>query len=171
MHSKKIHWTTRWFLWSKKYKAEVAAQPAATQGLRHIEWDGWGFPGAGDTVVYLVFDPNDSLLSTDSSRRFAGIPCEVPRVRRSRLPVLLPVSRGVRPFAQSFCVSLQRLTTDLHPDSSKSFLEANRDSSSDDDATSRAHPIAAIKRLVASALQTTVILEVVTHLRKLAAGK
>lgn len=82
IHSKKIHWTTRWFLWSKKYKAEVAAQPAAIQGLRHIEWDGWGFPGAGDTVVYLVFDPNDSLLSTDSPRRFAGIPCEVPRVRR-----------------------------------------------------------------------------------------
>jgi hypothetical protein len=76
----------RWLWNSKAYKAQVLAQPAPVNGeLRHIEWDGWGFPGAGDTVVYLVFDPNDSLAATVSSRvsgKFNGIPCEVPQVRR-----------------------------------------------------------------------------------------
>src|ERR1700686_3619953 len=49
--------TARWFRWSKGYKAQVLAQPGSASGeLKHVEWDGWGFPGAGDTVVYLVFD-------------------------------------------------------------------------------------------------------------------
>ena len=76
----------RWFLWSKSYKTEVLAQLDSARGeLKHVEWDGWGFPGAGDTVVYLVFDPNDLLAMAAKNHRpgkFSGIPCEVPRVRR-----------------------------------------------------------------------------------------
>ena len=50
-----------------------------------MEWDGWGFPGAGDTNVYLVFDPSDSLISASKSRspgKYKGMPCEIYRVRR-----------------------------------------------------------------------------------------
>jgi hypothetical protein len=76
----------RWLLHSRTYKAEVLAQPSPKNGeLQHMEWDGWGFPGAGNTVVYLVYDPNDSLLPaarSHSSGNFKGIPCEVSRVRR-----------------------------------------------------------------------------------------
>ena len=47
---------------------------------------GWlGFPGAGDTVVYLVFDPNNLLAAAARSQspgKFGGIPCEVPSIRR-----------------------------------------------------------------------------------------
>jgi hypothetical protein len=81
-----VRTTVRWLLWSKDYKAEVAKQPNSADGaLKHIEWDGWGFPGAGDTVAYLVFDPNDSLstaAASHSSGKFSGIPCEVLSVRR-----------------------------------------------------------------------------------------
>jgi hypothetical protein len=59
-----IRSAAKWFMWSQSYKREVLAQSGGTAGeLKHIEWDGWGFPGAGDTTVYLVYDP------TDSSRR------------------------------------------------------------------------------------------------------
>src|SRR6266851_3684063 len=85
-HSFEVRTAGRWVLWSKGYKAEVLAQPGSANGeLKHVEWDGWGFPGAGDTVVYLVFDPNDSLAEAAKSHspgKFSGIPCEVPRVRR-----------------------------------------------------------------------------------------
>jgi hypothetical protein len=85
-NSLELRTTIRWLLWSKDYKTKVLTQPnSANGGLKHIEWDGWGFPGAGDTVVYLVFDPDDSL-STEarghSPGKFSGIPCEVLRVRR-----------------------------------------------------------------------------------------
>jgi hypothetical protein len=53
--------------------------------LKHIEWDAWGFPGAGNTTVYLVFDPTDSLSTpakTDSSGKFIDLPCEVAAVRK-----------------------------------------------------------------------------------------
>ena len=76
----------RWTIHKNAYKAEVLAQPDSTDGhLKHAEWDGWGFPGVGDTVLYLVFDPNDSLASaarTGSPGKFSGIPCEVLHVRR-----------------------------------------------------------------------------------------
>jgi hypothetical protein len=76
----------RWSLWSERYKAEVLAQPDdANGGLKHIDWDGWGFPGAGDTTVYLVFDPADSLAAAAKSHqpgKFSGIPCKVPLVSR-----------------------------------------------------------------------------------------
>jgi hypothetical protein len=85
-NAREVRTITRWFFWSKHYKAEVLAQPDSPNGaLRHIEWDGWGFPGAGNTVVYLVFDPSDSLWTAARSRspgKFNGIPCEVYRVRR-----------------------------------------------------------------------------------------
>jgi hypothetical protein len=76
----------RWMFLSKDYKAKVLAQPSPVAGeLRHIEWDAWGFAGVGDTDVYLVFDPNDSLLvaaKSHSSGKFSGIPCKVYRIRR-----------------------------------------------------------------------------------------
>jgi hypothetical protein len=75
----------RWCLWSRRYKAEVLAQPEAVNGeLKHVEWDGWGFAGA-ETNVYLVFDPTDSLSSAVKSHqpgKFNGIPCKVPLVNR-----------------------------------------------------------------------------------------
>jgi hypothetical protein len=81
-----IRSATKWFMWSQRYKREVLAQSGGTAGeLKHIEWDGWGFPGAGDTTVYLVYDPTDSLSAAAKSRqpgKFVGIPCAVPLVSR-----------------------------------------------------------------------------------------
>jgi hypothetical protein len=75
----------RWFLWSNGYKARVLAQPISESGgLKHTEWDGWGFVGE-DTVVYLVFDPDNSLAAAPKDHppgKFSGIPCKVPRIRR-----------------------------------------------------------------------------------------
>ena len=75
----------RWLWNSKAYKAQVIAQlPPASGDLRHVEWDGWGFAG-NDTVVYLVFDPTDSLATaagSDGLGKFKGIPCKVPEVGR-----------------------------------------------------------------------------------------
>jgi hypothetical protein len=81
-----IRVTARWLISSRTYKAQLLAQPDSANGdLRHIEWDGWGFPGAGNTVMYLVFDPNDSLATAakdHSAGKFGSIPCAVSRVRR-----------------------------------------------------------------------------------------
>ena len=81
----RLRTTARWLAWSGQYKNEVFAQKTPTEGeLQHVEWDGWGFAGM-DTTVYLVFDPTDSLssaASTHQSGKFAGIPCEVPKVSR-----------------------------------------------------------------------------------------
>ena len=81
-----IRTTARWLIWSRDYKAEVLAQPRSINGdFKHVEWDGWGFAGAGDTTVYLVFDPSDSLSAAAKSHRtgkFDGIPCAVPAVNR-----------------------------------------------------------------------------------------
>jgi len=78
--------TTRWLIWSRKYKAEVMAETPSKPGyFRHIEWDGWGIVPAGDTTAYLVFDPSDSLSAAARSGRpgkYYGIPCEVPEVKR-----------------------------------------------------------------------------------------
>jgi len=80
-----VRTTGRWLIQSGRYKTEILAQPNSTNGeLKHAEWDGWGFAGA-DTVVYLVFDPNDSLAAAakgNSPGKYSGIPCEVPNVRR-----------------------------------------------------------------------------------------
>jgi hypothetical protein len=79
-----IRSATKWFMWSQSYKREVLAQSGGTaRELKHIEWDGWGFPGAGDTTVYLVYDPTDSLSAAAKSHqpgKFVGIPCTVPLV-------------------------------------------------------------------------------------------
>lgn len=81
-----IRTATKWFMWPQRYKSEVLAQPASTSGeLKHIDWDGWGFPGAGDTNVYLVFDPTDSLsvaAADHAPGKFNGIPCEVAQVHQ-----------------------------------------------------------------------------------------
>lgn len=56
--SNEIRYAGRWALGSKDYKSMVLAQPASASGeFQHMEWDGWGFAGSGDTTVYLVFDP------------------------------------------------------------------------------------------------------------------
>lgn len=84
-NSRVLHSTVQWHLRSKDYKAKVLAQPVTANGeLKHIELDFWGFPRA-DTVMYLVFDPTDSLSTAAKSHspgKFSGIPCEVYRVRR-----------------------------------------------------------------------------------------
>lgn len=76
----------RWSIHENAYKAEVLAQSSSTNArLKHVEWDGWGFVGSGETVVYLVFDPDDSLASAariGAPGKFKGIPCEVLHVRR-----------------------------------------------------------------------------------------
>jgi hypothetical protein len=83
-NSEVLRTAARWFLWSKGYKAAVLAQPGSANGdLKHIEWDGWGW-GGNDTIVYLVFDPNDSLSAAATSHspgKFSGVPCEVFSVR------------------------------------------------------------------------------------------
>jgi hypothetical protein len=75
----------RWLIWSKGYKAAVLGQPASEVGdLKHTAWDGWGFAGE-NTIVYLVFDPNDSLAAAPKDRppgKVSGLPCEVSRIRR-----------------------------------------------------------------------------------------
>jgi hypothetical protein len=75
----------RWLMWSRSYKSAVLAQPDSTDGyLKHVEWDSWGW-GGEDTVVYVVFDPTDSLFQGASSHepgQHGGIPCKVFRVRR-----------------------------------------------------------------------------------------
>jgi hypothetical protein len=76
----------RWLVWSHSYKPRVLAQrDSVANEFKHVEWDGWGFPGAGDTTVYLVFDPTDALSSAARghlSGKFPGLPCEVDVVHR-----------------------------------------------------------------------------------------
>ncbi len=80
-----VRTTVRWLIQSGKYKAEILAQPNSINGeLKHAEWDDWGLAGM-ETVVYLVFDPNDSLgaaAESHSPGKYSGIPCKVPNVRR-----------------------------------------------------------------------------------------
>jgi hypothetical protein len=75
----------RWLIHSKSYKAQVLNQSGGVIGeLKHIEWEGWGFAGE-DTVVYLVFDPNDALAAAandESSWTYKGLPCPVYQVHR-----------------------------------------------------------------------------------------
>ena len=75
----------RWTLWSHRYKAELMAEHNPPPGeLKHVQWDAWGIVPSGFTVVYLVFDPSDSLAEAarlKKSGRFQGIPCEIQGVR------------------------------------------------------------------------------------------
>jgi hypothetical protein len=60
----------RWLLWSHRYRAELLAAPDAANGaLKHIEWDVSGWGPVGPTIVYLVFDPADSLAAAAKSRQ------------------------------------------------------------------------------------------------------
>lgn len=76
----------RWLLNSSEYKAKVmTSAQGRPDELKHMDWEGWGFPGAGDTNTYLVFDPVDALAAAANgghSNRYPGIPCEVVSVRR-----------------------------------------------------------------------------------------
>src|SRR5208282_5917914 len=76
----------RWALWSRRYKSELLAHATPANGqFQHAEWERSGWGPIGPTIVYLVFDPSDSLsVAVKSARagRFSGIPCEVPRVQR-----------------------------------------------------------------------------------------
>ncbi len=81
-----IRSTVRWIFESRYYKAEVLRQKQpSTAELKHVEWDGWGFAGIGNTIMYLVYNPTDSLLDASRMRKcdvIPGIPCPVDRVHR-----------------------------------------------------------------------------------------
>ncbi len=85
-HFSEVRDASRWLFQAKTYKASVLALPAPPNGdFRHVEWEGWGFAGAGDTTVYLVVDPTDSLsepAKNHLSGKFIGISCPVYRVHR-----------------------------------------------------------------------------------------
>ncbi len=70
----------RWLWMARTSKALVLAQPRSLTGeLRHVEWDGWGFAGVGNTNVYLVYDPEDLIgtaLKQKQPRRVKGVLCE-----------------------------------------------------------------------------------------------
>ena len=84
--SSSVRTNVRWAVRSQHYKREVDALPLPADGyLKHVEWDGWGFPGAGNTVVYLVHDPSNGLAAAAASKtsgRFVGLPRDVYRVRQ-----------------------------------------------------------------------------------------
>jgi hypothetical protein len=82
--SSEMRTTVRWILYSGHYKKQLLAVSPPSDGyLRHIEWDSWGFAGAGNTVVYLVQDPSRHLgkAATGSNRVRPGLPCEVSEIR------------------------------------------------------------------------------------------
>jgi hypothetical protein len=85
-HFSEVRDASRWLFQAKTYKASVLAMPVPPNGdFRHVEWEGWGFAGAGDTTVYLVVDPSDSLSEPAKdhlSGKFKGISCSVYRVHR-----------------------------------------------------------------------------------------
>jgi hypothetical protein len=75
----------RWLFRSQHYKAELLAQPNMATGLKHLEWDSWGFVPSGNNTVYLVYDPSDSLRSPHpgtSGPTVSGIPCEMAAIHR-----------------------------------------------------------------------------------------
>jgi hypothetical protein len=76
----------RWVVTAKHYKQEILNQSSPANGqLRHAEWDGWGFAPSGNTTVYVVYDPSDSLLKSGGSYRevsLTGLPCDVSDIQR-----------------------------------------------------------------------------------------
>src|SRR5271170_6302556 len=85
-HFSEVRDASRWPFQAKTYKASVLALPVPHNSeFRHVEWEGWEFAGAGDTTVYLVVDPSDSLsvpARDHLSGKFKGISCAVYRVHR-----------------------------------------------------------------------------------------
>ncbi len=76
----------KWLLLSQTYKDKISALPNPSDGmLKHTEWDSWGFPGAGNTFMYLVFDPTNALevaSQTKKPGKYPGLPCEVFKVKQ-----------------------------------------------------------------------------------------
>lgn len=73
----------RWLLWSRRFKAEVLAQPAPSNGeLRHMVWEETGFAGVANVTTYIAFDPSDSLSNAHLPGKIEGIPCTVLRAAR-----------------------------------------------------------------------------------------
>jgi len=70
-----------WTFHAKQYKTAVLNQPSSN-GLKHIEWLGWGFAGA-DTTMYLAYDPANSLAHKDAhTGKYGSLHCdEVWKVR------------------------------------------------------------------------------------------
>jgi hypothetical protein len=69
----------RWVVFASQAKANVLASHPRQGQLPHAVWDAWGWAGM-DTSVYLVFDPDDSLLAASrlkSPGKPPGIPCAV----------------------------------------------------------------------------------------------
>ena len=85
-HFSEVRDASRWLFQAKIYKASVLALPVSPNGdFKHVEWEGWGFAGAGDTTVYLVVDPSDSLFEPAKNHltgKFAGVSCAVYRIHR-----------------------------------------------------------------------------------------
>lgn len=75
----------RWVIASGKYKTLVLQQkPDRGSGLRHMEWDGWGWAGM-DTSVELVYDPSDSLareFNQNPNGRFSEVALKTAKVQR-----------------------------------------------------------------------------------------
>jgi len=84
LYQHQIRSGVRWATWSGQYKNTLSRQSSSSRGLKHVEWDSWGFVGM-DTTVYLVFDPSDSLWMSASShhpREARVLPCAVAGVTR-----------------------------------------------------------------------------------------
>ena len=77
-----------WLVWSNRYKSEVLANSAPSNGeFKHTEWDGdgWGSGATGDWMGYVVYDPSDSLSAANKNNVptvHKGVPCKVILVRR-----------------------------------------------------------------------------------------
>ncbi len=82
------HEHARWLLSSRSSKEKVLATPEVPIGdFRHIEWDGWGFAGVGDTTVYLVYDPSEALSNQLTGKKqpaitLLGVPCGIWKAER-----------------------------------------------------------------------------------------
>lgn len=85
-HFSEVRDASRWLFQAQTYKASVLALPVPPNGdFRHVEWEGWGFAGAGDTTVYLVVDPSDSLSGPAKNHligKFTGVSCAAYRIHR-----------------------------------------------------------------------------------------
>jgi len=76
--------TARWSLYGKQYRLRVLAERQPLGQWKHAEWNSWGLADS-KTVVYLVYDPANSLAEAAKNHAagtFAGIPCSVPQVSR-----------------------------------------------------------------------------------------
>jgi hypothetical protein len=86
MMSASLRSSIKWAFLANQYERQVLSLPSTPNGeLKHVEWVGWGWPGAGNTVVYLVSDPSNSLASASDGvglGKLRGLPCEVYRVHQ-----------------------------------------------------------------------------------------